>query len=120
MESLLESRGDYLWLECRGEFDVAAARSIIVDVVAQANAQGIERVLADMRGITTTVGIGERYDLASLLARTSAARLRMAILVEPHNAFTKTFENTATNRGLALRTTTSLAEARAFLGLKDS
>lgn len=119
MESRLEARGDHLWLEFRGELDVAAARLIIVDVVAQANAQGIDRVLADMRGIRTTVGIGERYDLASLLSRASAGRMRIAVLVEPHNAFTKTFENTATNRGLALRTTTSLEEARAFLRLKD-
>ena len=120
METRLEARGDHLWLACHGEFDVAAARSIIVDVVAQANAQGIDRVLADMRGISTTVGIGDRYDLAALLARAGAGRLRVAVLVEPRNAFTKTFENTATNRGLALLTTTSLAEARAFLGLKDS
>ena len=120
MESKLEARGDYLSLECRGGFDIAAARAIIVDIVAQANAQGVDRVFADLRGVTTTVGIGERYDLAALLARAGAAGLRVAVLVEPHNAFTKTFENTATNRGLAVRTTTSLAEARAFLGLKDS
>ena len=53
-------------------------------------------------------------------AEAGAERLRMAFLVGPENFFTKTFEDTATNRGLAVRSTTSLAEARAFLGLKDS
>ena len=115
----MEVRGDHLWIEVRGEFDVAEARALITKVVSEARTRGVDRVFADMRGLATTVGIGERYDLASLLARAGAERLRMAILVEPHNAFTKTFENTASNRGLAVRTTTSLAEARAFLGLKD-
>lgn len=119
MDTRLDVRGDHLWVECRGEFDVGDARSLVGRIVADCAARGIERVLVDLREVPTTIGIGDRYDLAALLARAGAERLRMAFLVAPGNFFTKTFEDTATNRGLAVRTTTSPAEARAFLGLKD-
>ena len=119
MESRLEIRSGHLAVECRGEFDVAEARTLIARIVSQSAATKLERVLVDLRGIETTIGIGDRYDVASLLARAGAERLRIAILVTPENLFTKTFEDTATNRGLAVRTTASPAEAREFLDLKD-
>lgn len=119
MESRLEVLPDHVAVHCRGEFDAAEARALIARIVSQVAAAKQDRVLVDLREVETTIGIGDRYDLAALLARGGAERLRIAILVSPGNLFTKTFEDTATNRGLAVRTTTSLAEAREFLGLKD-
>jgi hypothetical protein len=120
VESRLEVLADHVQVSCTGQFDGAEARALVARIVEAAGGAGVQKVLVDLRGLSTTVGIGERYDVASLLARGGAERLRMAFLVGPENFFTKTFEDTATNRGLAVRSTTSLAEARAFLGLKDS
>jgi hypothetical protein len=43
--------------------------------------------------------------------------VRLAIVVAHINLFTKTLEDTATNRGVAVRTTASMQEAAEFLGI---
>jgi hypothetical protein len=62
------------------------------------------------------VSIADRFDLAN---RVVTARLpRIAILVTEANAVhSRAFENTATNRGAMVCTTSNEAEACGFLGL---
>lgn len=119
MDLSYEMRRDHLRVVAGGRFDAARARIELANVIRQSAGTGLTRILVDARGITDAVPISDRYDLATQLAYESQGRVRMAIVVSEHNLFTKTLEDTATHRGVAVRTTGSMAEAVAFLGIGD-
>jgi hypothetical protein len=112
-----ELRPDHLRVYADGPFDAREARRGLGDVLRECQARGITRVFVDGRGIATTVSIADRYDIATQLATYGDTRMRMAILVSTANMFTKTLEDTASNRGLSLRTTDSLQEVLDYLGI---
>lgn len=112
-----ELRPGHLLVVAGGEFDQQVARKGLGEALRVCQANALTRIFVDGRGITTPVSIADRYDLATLLAEHGRGRLRMAILVSPENMFTKTLEDTATNRGAYVRTTDSLDEAMEYLGL---
>lgn len=118
MELKLELREDHVHVRADGPYDPAEARRGMIQVVKACEASGLTRILVDGRGIPDPVPISDRYDLATLLASLGAGRLRMAIVVSPENMYTKTLEDTATNRGLNVRTTASLDEAMDYLELR--
>lgn len=102
-----------------GEFDLAAARAGIVRIVDACRRSGLERVLIDGRGIDSTVSVMHRHEIALTLALEKApAHLRMAVVVSRDNMFTKALEQSATKMKIDVRTTASMAEALAFLGLQ--
>jgi anti-anti-sigma regulatory factor len=109
-----EPQPGHLLVVLEGDFDAAAARRGLGEVVAQCRKHQLAKVLIDGRAIESVISIADRHELASVLA-TAGASLRIAVVVSPENMFTKTFENTATNRGMSLRTTPSMDEAVAYL-----
>ena len=117
MDLRYEMRKDHLRVVASGQFDPARARIELANVIRQSASSGLTRILVDARGITDAVPISDRYDLATQLADQSHGRVRMAIVVAEVNLFTKTLEDTATNRGVAVRTTGSMTEAVEFLGI---
>jgi hypothetical protein len=120
MDLSYEMRRDHLRVIATGPYDAQRARIELCNVLRQADTSGQGRILIDARGITEPVSIGDRYQLATLLADKSKGRVRIAIVVEPMHRETQTFEDTAMNRGVAARTTTSMAEALQFLGISDA
>lgn len=112
-----EVRADHLHVTAEGPYDNERARAGLGEALRECQARGLSRVFVDGRGITTYVSIADRYDLATMLAEHGRGRLRMAILVSAENMFTKTLEDTATNRGAYIRTTDSMQEALEYLGL---
>ena len=112
-----ELRAGHLLVTLAGPFDPRAARSGMGEIMRECQAHGLRRVLIDGRGLTSEVSIADRYDLATQLANEGHGKLQLAIVVKPENRFTATFEDTAANRGLKVRTTTSMEEARTYLGL---
>jgi hypothetical protein len=117
MELLYEMRRDHLRVVAEGAFDAQRARIELCNILRQSASSGLSRILVDARGITAPVSIADRYELATQLADKSQGRVRMAIVVEPMHRETQTFEDTAMNRGVAVKTTTSMDEALAFLGI---
>ncbi len=117
MDIEYEARPDYMRVTVRGAFDARRARSALGEVLRECQARQLGKIFIDARALTTPVSVADRYDLATQFADYGAGRARMAILVSPENMFTKTLENTASNRGAAVRTTASLDEAFDFLGL---
>ena len=105
---------EFLKVILDGAWNPAEARRAVGEMAALCKQQGATRVLIDGRGISTVIPIADRHELGMAFAG-AAARLRIAVAVSEENMFTKTFENTATNRGMSLRTTTSLEEAVAFV-----
>ena len=117
MELSFEVRPDHLLVHAAGDFDHEAAKLGMSSVIKACTEKGVSRILVDGRGITTLVSIADRFDLATQLATESKGALRMAVVVAAANLFTKTFEDTAANRGAPLRTTDSMQEALDFLQL---
>ena len=117
MDLRYEMRKDHLRVVASGRFDAARARIELSNIIRQSASSGLSRILVDARGITDAVPISDRYDLATQLADQSHGRVRLAIVVAEVNLFTKTLEDTATNRGVAVRTTGSMDEAVEFLGV---
>jgi hypothetical protein len=117
MELEFEPRPDYLLVHAAGPFDVHRARDGLEAIGRICESHGLTRILVDASEVSTRISIADRYDLATLLAAVGGGRMRMAILVSPENMFTKTFEDTAANRGIPVRTTDSLPEALAYLEL---
>ena len=117
MKIELEPRPDHLLVYASGPFEGGRARSALGEVLREAQARGLARILIDARGLTTPVSVADRYELATRVAEYGPGRVRMAIVVSPDNLFTKTLEDTATNRGAQVLTTDSLPAALAYLEL---
>ena len=111
---------DHLLVLADGDFDLNRARVGLGEALREAQSRRLVRMLVDAREISTNVSVADRYDLATQLAGAMPAGLRVAIVVAPENMFTKTLEDTARNRGVALITTDSMEAARAYLGLPST
>jgi hypothetical protein len=117
MDIRLEPREGYFLVTAGGPYDGAVARGAIGRIRGECLRLGLQRVLVDARRLDETVSISDRFDLARALAEGRTAVVRFAILVRPQQMVTKTLEDSATNRGVPVRTTASEREAYGFLGL---
>ena len=117
MEVRIEPHADHVRVVAKGEFDAAAARAGVSQIVAACRERGVDGVLIDGRGITSVISVLDRYEIAKALAEEARRPLRLAIVVTRENMTSKTFEETAINMGMDVRTTESLAEALIYLGL---
>jgi hypothetical protein len=111
-----EPQADLLLVVATGTFDADACRAAVGEIERHCTQMKLARVLVDFQAIAEVIPVADRFGLANALA--SARVPRIAILVTPANAeYSRTFENTAINRGAVVKTTASEDEARAFLGL---
>lgn len=117
MDIRLHPREGYLLVEAGGGYEAGAGRRAVALIREECRRLGLDRVLVDARGLDAAVSIADRFDLARTLAEGCTAAVRFAILVQPQQMVTKTLEDAATNRGVPVRTTASLAEAYGFLGV---
>jgi hypothetical protein len=113
----LETRPGYIFASVTGDFDLAQARESILRIAGACRAAGVDAVLVDARAIASQVGVMHRYELAKVIADDTQMRMRMAVVVNRENMFSKTLEETARNLGVELCTTDSMAEGLIFLGL---
>jgi len=115
MNVRLDFRADHLLVVVDGPYDRGLAREELGRILDTCDERAITRLLIDGRGVPGGVGIHERLDAAELLA--SHRTIRVAILVAPENMFSKMIEASAVSRGAQVRTTDSLEEAVAYLGI---
>jgi len=113
----LETRAGHVFAVATGEFDLIEARQAILRLAAACRAAHVNAVLVDARAIASQVGVMHRYELAKVIADETRMRMRMAVVVNTENMFSKTLEDTARNLGVELLTTDSMAEGMIFLGL---
>ena len=116
MDVEFQVRPHYVLARATGAWDARRAGGAIAELIGHCNAHNLTRILVDGTRIETQIPIADRYDLATRFAAVGG-RLRMALLMSTDNMFSKTFENTATNRGTQVLTTDSLQEALSFLNL---
>ena len=116
MQFQFEPREGYLLVRATGPFDADACRAAFGDVARICTERELARVLVDARAIREVVSIADRFGLANNVVQSRLPR--MAILVTEANAHhSRTFENTALNRGAQVRTTADAGEASGFLGI---
>jgi len=120
MDVKIETRAGYIFAVATGDFELGEARQAILRIASACQAAGVDAVLVDARAIASQVGVMHRYELAKVVADDTKMRLRMAVVVNRENMFTKTFEETGRNLGVELLTTDSMAEGLIFLGLLES
>ena len=113
----LENRPGHIYAVATGEFDLDEARRAILRIAGACRAAGVDAVLIDARAIASQVNVMHRYELAKVIADDTKTRMRMAVVVNRENMFSKTLEETARNLGVELLTTDSMAEGLIFLGL---
>lgn len=120
MEFRYEPHPGYLRMVATGPYDIDLVRQAIGEAKRRADELGLDRVLVDARALPSSISITERFDIAAFLAaRKSTLRISILVTQENHD-LTKIFEHTAVNRGTALITTASEAEALAFLGIRKA
>lgn len=117
MDASFEIRPHHLFVKAKGAWDIARARTAVDEIMRLCRQHRLERILVDGTGVDTLIPISDRYDMATMFAAVATGRTRVALLMSTENMFSKTFENTAANRGIPVRTTDSLEEALAFLQL---
>jgi hypothetical protein len=115
----LEFRADHILAITEGEYDRAVAQKEMARALQAGSERGITRLLIDGRGLTGLVTLPDRFDLAAQIASEGSA-FRVAFLMSAENMFTKALEAAAVNRGAQVRSTDSLEEAVAFLGIAAS
>ena len=111
-----EPREGFLLVRATGPFDAQACRGAMGEIARICGERELACVLVDARAIHEVVSIADRFDLAN---RMVTARVpRIAILVTEANALhSRAFEDTATNRGAMVCTTSNESEACGFLGI---
>ena len=116
MQFRYEPHPGHLLVVATGPFDADACRAAVGEILRICAEKRLGRVLVDFRAIAELISVADRFGLANAVA--SSKPPRIAVLVTPANAeYSRTFENTAINRGASVRTTASEAQAREFLGI---
>lgn len=127
LEIRIEPHAKHLYAAITGDYNLADAKQIFVQVLEACAAHKLSAVLIDVRQMTSERPIGtiDRFDFGEFVAARAAdfrmreltsfrlAAVGTAAQVAPH--FTETV---AINRGLPIKTTADLAEALAWLGVK--
>jgi hypothetical protein len=118
MEFQVTTLNDHVRITVQGVFAAEAGRACVEAAYAACAQSGQTRVLFDARGLPdTNVSISDRFALAMHLADLHDLPLRCAVVVPTALMTTKTLEHTASNRGAPVKTTDSMAEACAWLGI---
>ncbi len=87
-----------------------------IAIIEMAIAHGIERVLCDERELEYALGTVSNYEAAKFIAEVAPKICRVAIVCHPRDAQSGAFwETVAVNRGLKVRVTSDLDQARAWI-----
>lgn len=121
MKLRMEPRDGYFLAEVSGEAMLEESIGSVATVFAACREHGAERLLVDVRGIEGTSSVTDRYLLGTHLAKSAMQTIRTALLCREDQWMPdRPLENTAVNRGALLKTTASLEEALAWLGVEAS
>lgn len=121
----LEPREGYLHVVCTGVFNLLGVQRVYRRVLEACAEQGMARVLLDARTLGGSMTIGERYELAVLVADANRAHVaaghapvRLAVVaVEPLMDPGRFGEDVAHNRGADVKAVADPGEAAAWLGV---
>lgn len=118
MECRYQVHPQYLEVTAAGIFNLADGKACIDEIHRLCGLHSLRKLLIDVRGVPEQLSVGARFSLADYLTAGSPQAIRVGMIATTeHVRFTKTFENTANNRGAQVLTTDSPEEALRFLEL---
>jgi len=111
-----------LRVEASGEYKASKARAFFEQIINEARANNLDKVLIDARSFSGEVSVMERYDIGTLLGELRPMRIRLAFVARPSVTWPDHFgENVAVNRGVNMQVTTDLTQALEWLnGIRAS
>jgi hypothetical protein len=109
-----ESRPDYLLISPDGVYSLEHYKQAVSQALSICLDKGMNKILADVRGLDSRVPVMDRYELGVHIAHTLGTRIAMAI-VSSARAFDKLAEDTAVNRGGRVLVTEDVNEAMRWL-----
>ena len=109
--NIYEEKG-VLRVEASGAYEAFKAREFFEQILEEARAKHLDKVLIDARSFPGELSVIERYDIGMLLAELSTTGIRLAFVVRPSLVWPDRFgENVAANRSVCIRVTTDLPQA---------
>lgn len=114
-----QNKGSYLLVEIIGPFSFAEISAGIKKVAELCDKENLNKVFVDLRQMTGSPSILERYEFGVEIAKTWRQRYQVAI-VERADMITRMVENTAVNRGAHILTTTNASHAIKWLGVEEN
>ena len=110
----------YLEVVVTGSFSLGDSKGCIDEVYRLCGLHSLRKILIDGRDVPEEITVGARFSLADYLTAGSPQSIRIAMVAKPERiAFSKTFENTANNRGAQVITTDTREAALVFLGILE-
>ena len=110
----VQETGPYLTAQVRGSLSLQNMKGLVDTVVSESRRRGCNRFLVDMLQTGPPAREMDRFYIGEYLAARFHAGLKVAV-VYPSELINKFTENTAVNRGAALRVVGSREEALAWL-----
>ena len=111
---------EYLEVVAVGSFSLGESKGCIDEIYRLCGRHSLRKILIDGRGVPDEATVGARFSLADYLTAGSPQSVRIAMITLPERiAFSKTFENTANNRGAQVITTDAREAALKFLDIDD-
>ena len=105
-----------LRVDASGVFKASKARAFFEQIINEARAKNLDKVLVDTRSFSGELSLMERYGIGTLLGELRPMRIRLAFVVRPSVAWPDRFgENVADNRAVNMRVTTDLPQALDWL-----
>ena len=105
-----------LRVDASGVFKASKARAFFEQILNEARANNLGKVLVDARSFSGELSVMERYDIGTLLGKLRPMRIRLAFVVRPSLAWHDRFgENVAVNHAVNMRVTTDLTQALEWL-----
>ena len=119
-----EVRDNYLYAKASGGFDPSIARDFIRKLIEKAGSHNLKKVLCDITPLTgfdqDSISFMTRFDLAGFIAESVPFGLKFAILGTPQQLSGDIGETVMYNRGVMIKTTSSLQEALEWLGVSSN
>jgi hypothetical protein len=109
-----ENKGQYVLMSPTEAYSLESYLQGFQEVAEYCAANGLTKVLGDIRGVQENIPTFDRYELGVALARILGGRIQFALLA-PSAIIDKTGENSAVNRGGNVFVTDSLEEALRWL-----
>ena len=116
--STCQNMGDYLLVEVSEAYSLKSIIATIHEVSDHCQKDNLNKVLIDIRKMTGSPNIFDRYRIGIEIVKIWGPRIRTAIITKPEITNRMT-ENTAVNRGAKLMVTFDVEAAMNWLGIES-
>lgn len=115
---IFQSKEIYLLVEGEEPYSLNFMISMIHEVAARCQEEGLDRVLADIRKMDGNLSIIDRYDIGVAIAKVLGSRIKVAA-VAPVSLINIMAETVAVNRGAVFKIFSDIEKAKGWLKITN-